>query len=156
MYAATPWLGRSGLSDRPTTAIVFEFRSSLPISSVTFAFTGGSQVGSNSKGSSKGNASRLHCAPRLPALGFLRRPGLLAIQLAGYLPDNVGNALVEAQALEIVDQQVFHQREADVERTLGVIHQVAHHVIILEVTPAARDFAEHVFTDTLCPRIELD
>src|SRR5215468_5330453 len=94
--------------------------------------------------------------PRLPALGLLRRPGSLAMQLAGYLPDDVGNALIEAQALEIVDQQVFYQREADVERTLGVIHQVAHHVIILEVTPAAGDFAEHVFAKILCARKKLD
>jgi hypothetical protein len=33
MYAETPWLERSGLSERPTTAMVFDFLKSSVIGS---------------------------------------------------------------------------------------------------------------------------
>src|SRR5260370_39730555 len=92
----------------------------------------------------------------LPALGLSRRAGLFAVQLAGDLADGIGNAFVEAQAFEVVDEQIFNQRKTDVEGTLGIVHQVAYHVIILNKTERASDLAEHALCEILRGRKKLD
>src|SRR5260370_12922991 len=92
----------------------------------------------------------------LPALGLSRRAGLFAVQLAGDLADGIGNAFVEAQAFEVVDEQIFNQRKTDVEGTLGIVHQVAYHVIILNKTPCASDLSEHPLCDIFPARNHLN
>src|SRR5436305_7448745 len=122
MYAETPWLARRGLHESPTTAMIFDRFSKSAM---------GSDCGSEAK------------AP--PDSLLVRGFQFLLVHLQRQLADRFRNFFVRRQIFQILDQQVLHQTETQVERSTWIPYQVSHNFVILHEAALQRDLAQHGF-----------
>src|SRR5579864_4179991 len=145
MYAATPWLGRSGLSDKPTTAMVFAFFSRSAIWSVV--------VGTSS-------SQRIYDSIDAPARAPVFYSSLAALLFGGvtaaprvrfllphfhrHFPDGVGDFFVDREVPQVAHGEVFHQLQRYIHRAARIERQIAHDVVVLQPFAFARQSAQHV------------